>query len=244
VSFIAPTDTGGSAITGYTVTATDSTTPANGGQTGAGTSSPITVTGLDNGDSYTFSVVATNGVGNSASSAASNAITPSSNPCVAYSGNDVFVCTAYENLLGRTPDSAGLTYWSNLLSSGLSRSAVAGAIAGSTECRSNLVSGYYETFLGRAPDYAGLTYWVAQLNAGATDQSVLASILGSGQFYADSGGTPGGFLTALYSKLLGRGPDSGGLTYWENQLSSGLSRSAVAAAIAASTQYRGDLESG
>ena len=47
-------------ITGYTVTATDSTTPANGGQTGTGTGSPISVTGLTNGDSYTFTVTATN----------------------------------------------------------------------------------------------------------------------------------------------------------------------------------------
>ena len=57
---------GGSAITGYTVTATDPTTPANGGQTATGTTSPITVTGLTNGDSYTFTVTATNGVGTGA----------------------------------------------------------------------------------------------------------------------------------------------------------------------------------
>ena len=44
VSFTAPASNGGSTITGYTVTATDSTTPANGGQTGTGTTSPITVT--------------------------------------------------------------------------------------------------------------------------------------------------------------------------------------------------------
>jgi hypothetical protein len=167
--------------------------------------------------------------------------TPPSNPCAVYTGNGAFVCSAYEHLLGRAPDSSGLAYWESALSSGLGRSTVAAAILALTEYRTDLVNGYYETFLGRAADSGGLTYWVAQLNGGASDQSVLAAILGSGQFYADSGSTPAGFVTALYMKLLSRSPDSGGLTYWENWLSSGASRSAVAAAILASNEYRSDF---
>ncbi len=41
VSFTAPASNGGSTITGYTVTATDHTTSANGGETGTGATSPI-----------------------------------------------------------------------------------------------------------------------------------------------------------------------------------------------------------
>lgn len=71
VTFTAPADDGGSVITGYTVTSSP------GGFTGTGSSSPITVTGLTNGVSYTFTVVATNAEGNSSPSSASNSVTPS-----------------------------------------------------------------------------------------------------------------------------------------------------------------------
>ncbi len=76
ISFTAPAYTGGSAITGYTVTSTP------GGLTGTGSASPITVTGLTNGTAYTFTVVATNSAGNSAASAASNSVTPASGPAI------------------------------------------------------------------------------------------------------------------------------------------------------------------
>jgi chitodextrinase len=70
VAFTAPSSNGGSAITGYTVTASP------GGATATGTASPITVPGLTNGTTYTFTVHATNSIGNSAESAASNGVTP------------------------------------------------------------------------------------------------------------------------------------------------------------------------
>jgi hypothetical protein len=168
-----------------------------------------------------------------------------SNPCAAYTGNDAFICSAYEDLVGRAPDSAGLTYWNAQLANGTSRSVVAYDVATSTEYRTDLVKSYYEYYLGRAADLGGLAYWVTQLNSGSTDESVIAAILGSDEFYTtDSGGTADGFVTALYGALLGRTPDSGGLAYWESQLSSGMSRSAVAGALLSSTEYATDLVNG
>ena len=70
VAFTAPASTGGSAITEYTVTSSP------GSFTATGVSSPLLVTGLSNGTAYTFTVVATNAVGNSVASAASAAVTP------------------------------------------------------------------------------------------------------------------------------------------------------------------------
>jgi hypothetical protein len=72
VAFTPPADNGGATITGYTATSTP------GSFTGTGSSSPVTVSGLANGTAYTFTVHATNSVGNSAESAASNSVTPAS----------------------------------------------------------------------------------------------------------------------------------------------------------------------
>ena len=81
ISFTAPANNGGSAITGYTVTSSP------GGFTSTGTSSPITVIGLTNGTAYTFTVVATNVNGPGSESSASNSVTPTNpltNGLVAY----------------------------------------------------------------------------------------------------------------------------------------------------------------
>ena len=79
VAFTPPSN-GGSAITSYTVTATDLTNSVNGGETASGSGSPTTVTGLTNGDSYTFTVTATNTMGTGPASSASNAVTPATVP--------------------------------------------------------------------------------------------------------------------------------------------------------------------
>ncbi|MGA8145945.1 MAG: CARDB domain-containing protein, partial [Gallionellaceae bacterium] len=78
VAFTAPASNGGSAITGYTATSTP------GSITGTCASSPCTVSGLTNGTSYTFTVHATNAVGNSAESGSSNAVTPKASQTISF----------------------------------------------------------------------------------------------------------------------------------------------------------------
>jgi hypothetical protein len=74
VAFTAPTFDGGLPITGYTVTSSP------GSFTATGAASPLTVAGLASSTAYTFTAVATNSRGNSASSAASNSITATTVP--------------------------------------------------------------------------------------------------------------------------------------------------------------------
>jgi Fibronectin type III domain len=75
VSWLAPATDGGSAITGYTV----ASSPSSAGCTTTGALS-CTVSGLTNGQSYTFTVTATNGIGTGPPSDPSAAVTPATVP--------------------------------------------------------------------------------------------------------------------------------------------------------------------
>jgi hypothetical protein len=75
ITWAAPDD-GGSAITGYTVTAS----PGGKTVTTDGSTTTTTVAGLDNGTAYTFTVTATNATGTSPASAPSGPVTPATVP--------------------------------------------------------------------------------------------------------------------------------------------------------------------
>jgi hypothetical protein len=74
VPFTASENSNGLSINGYTVTSNP------GGITATGTDTPIIFTGLINGTAYTFTVTATNSVGTSLASAASNSVIPAGAP--------------------------------------------------------------------------------------------------------------------------------------------------------------------
>jgi len=83
VTFTAPANVGGGAITGFTVISSPS------GIIATGASSPITVSGLSTGTAYTFKVTATNSFGTGPASAASNSVTP-----VSYYNTDFYLVQA------------------------------------------------------------------------------------------------------------------------------------------------------
>ncbi|MBD9369256.1 fibronectin type III domain-containing protein, partial [Xanthomonas sp. XNM01] len=106
VSFTAPASNGGATITGYTVTSNP------GGFTGTGAGSPITVAGLTNGVSYTFTVTATNSAGTGAASGVSNSITPASPQTITFAnpGTQTFGTAPDLSILGGGASStSGLT---------------------------------------------------------------------------------------------------------------------------------------
>jgi len=86
VRFTAPASTGGIPITGYTVTSNPGNVVAV-----ASTATPVTITGLSNGTTYTFRVSATNAAGTGPASVTSNPVTPPD--VVPYSLNLAFAGT-------------------------------------------------------------------------------------------------------------------------------------------------------
>jgi uncharacterized repeat protein (TIGR01451 family) len=77
VSWVAPASNGGSPITSYTVTTLLGGVPTGAPTAVAGNVTSVFVTGLSNGTAYTFSVHATNAIGDGPESAPSNSVTPS-----------------------------------------------------------------------------------------------------------------------------------------------------------------------
>ncbi len=75
VRWTAPADDGGAPITGYTITPSVDGSPQTPVQAGA-SASELRVTGLTAGTAYTFTVKAVNGAGSSATSSATDPVTP------------------------------------------------------------------------------------------------------------------------------------------------------------------------
>ena len=109
----------------------------------------------------------------------------------------------------------------------------------------------YQAALNRPPEAAGLAYWDKTV-AGLTDATTLniasgasngiiaiaSGFTGSIEFTNKYGSslTSTQFTTLLYSNVLDRAPDQGGLDYWVSQLDAGVSREQVLAGFAVSAE--------
>lgn len=184
VTFAAPTSNGGSAITGYTVF---SNPPGGVDLTQGTTDLKHYVVGLTNGTPYTFTVVAQNGVGTGAPSAASNSINPGCAPEV---GANLF-CDGLE-----TSDTSQWNFASAVPGAPTSVAAVAGnaqatvTFIGPVEAPGNAVTGYTVT-----SNPAG----GVDSNAGSLSLSHVVTGLANGTAYT---------FTVRASNTTGQGPAS------------------------------------
>ena len=154
----------------------------------------------------------------------------------ALSTNQVFVSALYNTALGRDADSAGLTYWTNLLNKGTSREQVTLGIQQSVEYRSRLIDSVYETYLGRDADASGRQWWLNQFANGATERQFTASLLASDEYFKNAGGSDFKFVQDLYQDVLGRALDGAGATWWTGQLANGAKRKDVATQVLGSDE--------
>lgn len=112
---------------------------------------------------------------------------------------------AYEELLGRTPDPQGLTFWTNYLRTGSVNSLRFQHLASPEYYRNaggtndGYVRQLYRDLLGREIDSSGLRFYVGRLDAGTPTWWVSRSIYESNE-------SLGNRVTAYYTDILGRAP--------------------------------------
>ena len=154
--------------------------------------------------------------------------------------NSEFVTLIYDNVLHRTPDAGGYSYWMEQLSSGMTRENVLIGFSESTENKvalmafsmdGNMGKDYrlYQAAFDRKPDVSGLDYWYHQMNSGVTLQQVASGFINSAEFKALYGNNSSNaeLVTLLYDNVLHRAPDTGGFNFWMNELDQGTSREQV-----------------
>jgi hypothetical protein len=239
VAWAAPT-IGASAALAASVTLTDPGGVASNTLTSNAISGTYTITAQNSGQSVAIPLTNTLGV-----SVGGGCINP--NPTV----SDL-IEQDYAAILRRGSDAGGKTYWSGeayrLCTLGVDPKQnfiVLGNVfltsaeySGLGRSDSAFVTDLYVAFLNRAPDGGGLAYWTGQLAQGMPRSIVANSFLFAPEF---STAMQQVFGTApsraevytvmnLYGGLLHRLPDSGGFTYWVEQMRAAQCVSAAAVA--------------
>ncbi len=231
VSWQAPADAGTSPVTSYEVTVAGVT------QTVTGTSAVFD--GVDRGGQAAIvRAISAAGRGPIASSNDVSVLRPFD----PFNSVDSFVAQQYGDFLGRSPDQAGLAFWSNAV--GPRGENVADVIeqfvrAPEFEHRRSLIR-LYLAYFNRFPDSEGFDYWSEQLkNGNATLESISQFFATSDEFNATYGRlTDGQFVVLVYNNVLVRQPEQDGFVYWTGRIETGLNRGTMMTNFSESVEFQ------
>lgn len=121
----------------------------------------------------------------------------------------------YTDLLGRSPDAAGLAYWEDQLAQGVQPQDIAFGFAASAEREGMRVGGDYLSYLGRAPVASEAAYWVDRFLNGANNEDVIAGFVASQEYYDRQGnGTTATWVTHSYQSIFHRAASQAEINYW------------------------------
>jgi Domain of unknown function (DUF4214)/Beta-propeller repeat len=154
----------------------------------------------------------------------------------------LFAMQQYRDFLGREAESAGLTYWTNLLASKtLTREQICRSFFESSEFQLGVppIVRLYLGYFRRIPDHAGLWGWVDAFRAGTPLGIISTAFAGSAEFqltYGTLNHTE--FVTRLYQNILNRDPDTPGLLHWVNLLNSGATRGEIMLGFSESAEFQ------
>ncbi len=140
------------------------------------------------------------------------------------SANAQWIAYAYDDLLGREADAAGVDFWLGRLAAGgdKARLQVARQFVFSPEGSAGEVERGFATVLGRQPDAAGAAFWTAFL----MDNPVVtlrAALYSSDEVFTNAGGVDP-WIQLVYADLLDRPPEPDGAAFWKQQVEAGVNR--------------------
>jgi titin len=217
VAWTAPAN-GGSPITSYAVTpylAGVAQTPTT--VTGTPPSTTTTVSGLTNGQSYTFTVTATNAIGPGPASSASNAVTPSASPAPAFVQQAGTHASGVVGSIAVTP-SAPLGTGNRLV-------VEVGVWSGSGAKTSSVTDTAGDTFTEvshfTGPDQTEQSVWTAPVTAGAGNTPAVTAKFSASGDAAITALEYSGLSTAAGSAAVDQTASASGTTTTAGSVSSG-----------------------
>jgi hypothetical protein len=84
-----------------------------------------------------------------------------------------------------------------------------------------VIDAWHQRYFGGPATESWIATWMTSLQNGATLNDVLANMLATDEFFALSGGTPAGYVTTAFTRLVGRAPTQAEFSYWLNQVTYG-----------------------
>ena len=100
-----------------------------------------------------------------------------------------------------------------------------------TQCEgySDSVARLYTAGLGREPEQGGFDFWINEYTFGNWTFSGMANFFVNSPEFQESYGalTQDEFIRQLYRNVLGREGETGGITFWNDQMTAGMTRATV-----------------
>ncbi|MDO7910178.1 DUF4214 domain-containing protein [Pseudomonas sp. 22-AL-CL-001] len=158
---------------------------------------------------------------------------------LAHSDAEAAALRLFQGVLGRDADAEGAKAFVGAVNNGTSLSDIANTFLKSSEYSDVVntadINELYQALLGRDAEEGGLQNWQAALAGGVSLADIAATIAVSSeaQTLDESNGE---FVSNLYTSVLGREAEEGGLQNWVSALYNGLSRAEVAKNIVGSSE--------
>ncbi len=134
-----------------------------------------------------------------------------------------FVTQQYDDMTASTPSTPDLNRWKAALSAGTkTKGDLIDELRRSTDNTANVdpAARLYRAFLQRIPDAGGLKFWVTRRRNGSWPLTKIAQTFATSNEFTTKYGALSNeeFVTRIYTDVLGRAADPGGVAFWTAQL--------------------------